>query len=225
MILLTAEFYNSNEKIIDVNLQNVKSAKDAGNTQSNNAKISWGIVSNEASVSFNDNNGTILPIIKSVKDISTILCKIFINNTLGGKREQISEKYVSNIAYDKENKNISVSLKDNLEEWQKIQISGFSYNTTNSTPMSGRDFYLYLSSITPKSCNMCDFALLDYKTQEILENTQISYPMLNPSSLWQAWEKFAKLFGAYIYKTMHKNFYDNLVYTTLFSLDYSVYGV
>lgn len=225
MILLTAEFYNSSNKIIDVKLQNISKIENTENVQGNKTKISWGIISNTANAYLIDIEGNIFPILKSAKESSDILCKIYIQNTRCKKSEQIAEKYISNIKYDQSNKTIIISLKDELEEWQKINFEGFNYNTASSKSKSGQELYEYLWSKTPTKFNMCEFSLLNQQTREILSSTIINFPMMNSSTLWQAWDKFAKLFGAYIYKTMYKNSNGNLIYTTLFSLDYSVYGV
>lgn len=225
MILLVAEFYNSqDEKLIDVNLHNITSIKSNDNVQSDKTSISWGVLSNEGSLNFVDKDGSILTILNQEKEYSNIYVKIFITNTLSNKREQISEKYVSNITPNSETKKISVSVKDDLEEWQKININGFDYKTETSKPMTAKDFYLYLSSLTPSKFNMCEFSLLDYRTQEVLQNTIISYPMLKASTLWQAWDKLAKAVGLHILKQMYLNDENKLVSTTIATIDYSVYG-
>lgn len=226
MIINTAKFYNNSELIIEVNLETITSSSNTQMLQSNISKLSWGILSNEGKLTFIDKDGTILPIIKSVGDFSQLICKIYIENVLYNRTEQIAEKYVSNLTYDKDNMSVSVLLKDDLEEWQKINIAGFNYKTASSKSMTAKDMYEYLWSCTPSKFNMCPFEYLSNELKSLLSNTEIKYPMINAGTLWQSWDKFAKSLGLYIYKQMHKiTANEEAKSTVLTSLDYTIYGV
>jgi hypothetical protein len=95
---------------------------------------------------------------------------------------------------------VSVSLKDDLEEWQDINVEGMSYDPRDTTSKSLKDFYDYLRGKTPDKYSMLYFTELDPATQNLLSNTFIKYPMLNSGSLWQQWTKLCQVAQAHIYK-------------------------
>jgi hypothetical protein len=53
---------------------------------------------------------------------------------------------------------------------------------------------------TPEKYQMLSFEQLDEKTQNILENTTIDYPLLENGTLWEQWQKLCEVCGLYIYK-------------------------
>ena len=109
-------------------------------------------------------------------------------------------KGTANWEYDNNNRKVSVSLKDDLEEWQDINIEGFSYDAKNRPQYTLEWFYNYLYRETPAKYKMLAFEELDDTTQNILSNCTIRYPMLKSGSLWQQWTKMCQVAQAHIYK-------------------------
>jgi hypothetical protein len=106
---------------------------------------------------------------------------------------------------------VSVSLQDNLVEWQEIQIEGFGYDPRNPYKVLANgtmeDLYNWLQNgdRTPTKYRMLRFERLDEQTQNILRYTKIEYPLLKSGSLWEQWTKLCQVCGLYIYKNSQGN--------------------
>jgi hypothetical protein len=161
---------------------------------------SWGILSNNGKISFNDKDGRFLEYAESGNLESGIEVELSLNNKLAKREEKIGVFYTDNWNYDNNNKVVSVSLKDDLEEWQDISVSGINYDPRKPQRKTMRYFYEYLYARTPKKYNLLKFAELDEKTREILESTVVEYPLLNEGNLWQQWVKVCQVCSLYIYK-------------------------
>lgn len=165
---------------------------------------SYGIVSNTGLMEFIDGNGEILEYINKELIKSGMQVRVFLNNTLTDSHEQVALFETDEWRYDNENRVVSVSLKDDLEEWQDIYVEGIPYNPLQklSQPLSW--FYEYLWILTDRRANgnytMQSLTELDNATKEILETIYVEYPLLNSGSLWQQWDKLCKAGQLHIYK-------------------------
>lgn len=168
--------------------------------RSNDKKPCFGIFSNSGTFSFKD-NGVFAPLISNGDLTSGDLISFYINNTLvENARQPIGKVYSSKWKYDKANNEVTVSVKDDLQEWQNIQVEGFFFNLHNPSSKTAKDFYLYLYNKTPSKYNMLNFENLDIETQSILSNTIIQKPFIYSDNLWKQWEKLCKLCMLYICK-------------------------
>ena len=162
---------------------------------------SWGIISNKGKIAFNDPNKRFLGYANNGVLVESAPVKIILSNTLvAGATETVAEMESDQWDYDNDNRTVSVTLKDDLEEWQEITIDGIDYDPRNPVVRNLKYFYVYLWNKTKGNYKMLSFEELDAETQSVLENTYVQYPMLESGTLWQSWEKLAQVAQAHIYK-------------------------
>lgn len=186
---------------IDINRRNLISIDRSIQTRSDVKLPSYGIISNTGSIQFNDLNGEIKDYAEMLLLTSGLKVSMYINNTLAKVQEQIGVFNTSgDWDYDNDNRVVSVSFRDDLEEWQNIDVEGIDYDPRKPEPKTAKYFYEYLWSKTPSKYGMYEFLDLTFKTRTILEDTIIPYPLLNSGKLWSQWTKLCELCGLYIYK-------------------------
>lgn len=188
-------------KSIDLDYKSLTSLNCSLMYRSDNKLPSYGIISNTGEIEFIDLDGEI----KDYADRSILTSDLDVlvhieNNVVS----QVGSYKTKSWGYDNYNRSVTVSLKDDLEEWQDIQVKGFNYNPINPfevlTTGSMEDLYKWLYNKTPNKYKMLDFAKLDTKTKNILTNTKINYPLLKDGTLWEQWTKLCEVCGLYIYK-------------------------
>lgn len=157
---------------------------------------SFGIISNTGNIEFNDTNGEIRDYAEQLLLQSGLKCEIKLNNTLvDGAIQTIGVFETDEWDYDNDNRVVSVSLKDDLEEWQNINIDKIYVLLEEK---SIKDFYDFL--IEKSSQYNYVFQPLDEQTEDILTNTICKYPYLEASTLWGSWNKLCEICGLYIWK-------------------------
>lgn len=173
---------------------------------------SWGIISNTGNIQFNDIDGEIRDYAEQLLLESGLKCEIFLNNTLANAQEKIGLFETDEWDYDNDNRVVSVSLKDDLEEWQDINVEEISYDPRNPAEKPFEWLYVELWKLTSNryyaeeqitgkgNYNMLAFDELDTDTQGILQNTYIQYPLLESGSLWEQWTKLCEVCQLHIYK-------------------------
>lgn len=164
----------------------------------------YGIISNPASIEFNDPMGKIKDYADQLVLVSGLKVTISLTDTLENSSETIAEMQTKEWDYDNNNKIASVSLQDDLVEWQDIYIEGFSYDPRNPFSVlpngSMEDLYKWLWDRTPSKYNMLTFDELDENTKTILTSTTVQYPLLESAKLWEQWTKLCQVCALYIYK-------------------------
>lgn len=172
---------------------------------------SWGIISNVGRLEFNDANNRFLGYANAGLLVEGMKCELYLNNTLAkGATEKIGTFYTDTWDYDNDNRVVSVSLKDDLEEWQEINVAEIKYEPNKPQHKSFAYFYEILWSLTSNreyngvkgngKYNMLALGELDGYTGEVLYNTRIKYPLLNYGSLWAQWTKLCQVCQLHIYK-------------------------
>ena len=163
---------------------------------------SWGIISNTGNIEFNDINGEVRDYAEQLLLQSGLECKIFLNNTLTNSQEQIGLFETDEWDYDNDNRVVSVSLKDDLEEWQDINVAEVNYDPRKPESKPFKWLYDHLWTITTANGNydMLAFNELDTQTQGILQYTYTQYPLLKSGSLWEQWTKLCEICQLHIYK-------------------------
>lgn len=162
---------------------------------------SFGIISNTGEIEFNDIDGKIKMYAEKLLLQNGLDCEVKINNTLfEGVTQTVCLTKTSQWNYDNDNRKVSVSIQDDLEEWQDINVEGFPYDAKNRPQYTLMEFYEYLQEKTPTKYKMLKFSELDLNTQSILENIKITYPLLQRGSLWEQWTKMCQVAQAHIYK-------------------------
>lgn len=200
--LIITGIYTTKEILIDK--QNLVSLAVSLFDRSDYKLPSYGVISNTGDIEFNDFDGEILDYAKSNLLTSDLAVEINLKDTLSNMIENVAMLETKEWQYDNDNKSVSVSLKDELEEWQDIQIEGFSYDPRNPNSVlengSMANLYDWLYAKTPRKYKMLSFNELDEATRNILSKTIIDYPLLNDGTLWQQWQKLCEVCALYIYK-------------------------
>ena len=178
-------------------------------SRSDTKSPSYGILSNNGLLEFNDTDQAFLHYASAGLLVSGLKVYIYLNNTLTKKSEMVGVFETNTWNYDNNNRSVSVSLKDDLEDWQEIQNDGINYNRLKPYEIieEGRmsSLYRWLQKKTPQKYNMLSYDQLDEITKSILYDTQIKYPLLKSGTLWQQWEKLCQVCGLYIYKNNEGN--------------------
>jgi hypothetical protein len=190
---------------IDINKRNLISFNGEIFDRSDLKFPSFGVISNVGNIAFKDLDGEIRDYAEQLVLTSDLKVMVWLNNTLAKTRQQIGEFSTKEWDYDNDNRSVSVSLKDDLEKWQNIDVDGFGYyqaQETNQKAQSAKWFYTKLYQITVENgfSNMCAFGDLDIATQNILSTTFIEYPTLKSGSLWAQWQKLSEICQLHIYK-------------------------
>lgn len=197
-VILTGVYTNVTIKLDYTNLISIsRTIYDRDNTKF----PSFGVISNIADIEFNDFSLAFLNYAEQNLLIEGLSCDIILGNNITGNTERIGSYKTNQWEYDNDNHIVSVSLKDELEEWQDIHIAGFSYDARVQVSKTLKEYYNYLYERTPAKYNMLAFDLLDDATKSVLTNTIVKYPLLESSSLWQQWDKLAKAAQSHIFKT------------------------
>lgn len=191
---------------IDINYRNLIALNRSIAYRGDTKLPSYGIISNTGNLEFNDLTGEIKDYAEQMLLTSDLKVVINLNNTLADTHEQVGIFETRDWDYDNDNRSVSVFLKDDLEEWQDIQVQGLNYDPREPFKIiaDGKlsNIYRWLQNkeITPEKYQMLAFEQLDEKTQNILENTIIQYPFLDSGTLWEQWQKLCEVCGLYIYK-------------------------
>lgn len=174
--------------------------------RADNDKPSYGIISNSGRLVFIDSNGEIRDYAEQGLLKKGLKVQVYLRDTLSGIETQVGDLYTNDWDYDTANREVSVELKDDLEELQEINHSGLSLvvatisNKNEYNGNSGRELYEALYEATPLSYKFKKYENLDANTQWVLSNALIHKYYLNSGSLWAQWNKLAELVGAQIYK-------------------------
>lgn len=191
---------------LDINKRNLISLNSSIFDRSDYKTPSYGIISNTGYIEFSDMSGEIRDYAEAYLLTSNLKASIKLNETILKKSEEIGYFETKEWNYDSNNRKVSVTLKDNLEEWQNIQIEGFVYDPRQPNAVLPNqlmaDLYKWLYERTPQKYNMIPYDKLDQATKQILENTFLYHPLLKTDSLWRQWQKLCEACALYIYKNM-----------------------
>lgn len=153
----------------------------------------YGIISNEGSLSFNDYDKTIEKNNKLGLLKTNVPIPCFLINSVEKIEETKGNWYSEKWQYDNNNNKVSVSLKDDLLEWQEILISKYAL----TEEMTMFQIYELLKSYTPSK-----FVFeIDTETEEFLKNIKCKYPYLESGSLWSQFDKLCQVCALHISKT------------------------
>ena len=83
---------------------------------------SFGIISNGGSLSFKDNHSRFLGYANAGLLKEGIQIAIYINDTQKKSKRIVGTYFSTDWEYDNDNKSVSVRFKDDMEEWQSIQV-------------------------------------------------------------------------------------------------------
>jgi hypothetical protein len=153
---------------------------------------SWGILSNVGSMEFIDTDYEVRDYVEQELLVAGSKIEITLSNTLSETKEEIGIFYSDTWDYDNDNRKVTVSLKDDLEEWQNILLDEYSLKENQTM----YDVYLHLVSKTPKKW----IFYLDEDTKIFLQSIICKYTYLESSNLWSQWNKLCEIAMLHIYK-------------------------
>ena len=189
------------EIAIEIDRRNMISVESEILDRSDLKLPSFGILSNKGNIKFIDTTGEIKDYAEELLLESGLKCEIRLTNTLvKGASEVIGVFETDQWDYDNDSKVVNVSLKDNLVEWQDINVEAISYNPQDFQHKPFSELYWKLYSITSKKYNIASPEELDETTWNILRSTYITYPLLKSGSLWAQWTKLCEVCQLHIYK-------------------------
>lgn len=197
-LIITGIYSDTN---IEIDRDKLVSFESDISDRSNVQQPAYGIISNTANMVFNDFGEQALDLITTKILRGGIKVSAYYYDDIAGKQEQASNMFIQSLSYDSDNKQVNVTLKDNLEQWQKVTIPALETDITiNDTKTAKYYFdYLYSKTIEFSSVNMLSFNELDSNTQSILNNTTVEYPILDEDFLWNGWLKLCELCLLHIY--------------------------
>lgn len=205
-LLISGIYVNIN---IDIDYSNLIDIESSIFDRSDIKLPSYGIISNGGNIEFRDTNGEIRDYAEQQILSQGLKVEIMLNDTLAQTEEQVAIFNTDTWDYDNDNRTVSVSLKDDLEEWQDIAIQGFGYDVDNPRKdlpnQTMADLYRWLHAKTPSKYNMLPFESLNAETQQVLSATRIEYPFLEDGSLWEQWTKLCEVCALSIYKNNVSN--------------------
>lgn len=205
------------EVTIEIDRRNIISLESSTFDRSDLKLPSFGIISNTGNIEFNDLDGEIRDYAEQLLLQSGLSCEIKLNNTLvDGASETIGLFETDQWNYGNNSRVVSVSLKDDLEEWQEINVAEIPYDPRKKESKPFSWLYEHLWKLTSNrssyvndkgetiigkgNYNMFSIVELDENTQAVLNNTYIQYPLLESGSLWQQWTKLCQACQMHIYK-------------------------
>lgn len=134
--------------------------------------------------------------------------KIYIKNLESGKEELVGVWCSKDWQCDIDNKTITVSLRDDIEDMQNIQESSTSsIIPVKNNSMSAMKLFYYLyggeyngetfNGITPKNFEFADF---DNDVESLLEGITIQKPYMEAGTLWTFYENLCQASLLYMHK-------------------------
>jgi hypothetical protein len=159
---------------------------------------SYGIISNSGMIRFNDLDGEIGDYIEARLLKKGVDVEIYLTDTLTKKSDMVGKKVTSKWDYNNNTREVSVTIKDRLEEWQDISVDGINYDPRQPDAWAMEQYYQYLYERTPAKYNMLPLSELDDATINALQ-VLVPYPVLDTASLWAQWNKLCVAARCHIY--------------------------
>ena len=202
--------------VIDLDYSNLLSLSSPIKTRSDDQFPSYGIISNASSMEFVDYNGEIKDYAEHLLLNSGATVEVFLLDTLSNRTQKVGHYFSNEWNYDNDNKSVQLSFKDNLEEWQDINVEEVGYyfdkpwSIIKQANMLG--VYDYLYSKTPTKYGLTHSSSLKLDVKNILQETPIEYAVIKQGTLWNQWSKLCEVCGLYLYKnekgkTVLSNYY------------------
>jgi hypothetical protein len=188
--LVITGIYTANT--IDINSRNLLSAEFNIMSENDTSMVGFGIFCNSGSIKYKD--ATMRT--KSLYDKHFLDDKypirLFVKNDIYGKSQEYRNFLTDKFSFDDNNTSVTVTFKDDLEEWQNINAPRL--NVVNNG--TAYNVVAHLMNITP---NKWQFEL-DFNTEELLRNIILEKMYLKSGTLWSQWDKVCQAFGLKIYK-------------------------
>lgn len=164
--------------------------------RSDNGQPSYGIISNGGNLSMIDSTGEIKAYAELGLLTSDLPVTLWLKDTLTKKEEIIGVFETENWEYNTLNFEVNITLKDNLEELQNININPLQYAGFSLTIY---DIFMWIITEMEKIVEIPFVFCLDTQTEQLFKKTICAYPYLNQGNLWEQFTKICNITGANIY--------------------------
>lgn len=159
---------------------------------------SFGIISTGGSISFKDNNQRFLEFANNGLLAEGIEIKIFLENTLTKRKRQVGTYYTADWDYDNDNRSVTVSFKDKLENLQERNSGAINILPAESPQ---NIYYIYERLYKPSDIKI----RLGSNAQAIMLNTASTTLHKSASNLWSDLNKICEICGLHIYNDFDGN--------------------
>lgn len=172
--------------------------------RSDDEQPSYGLISNTGEISVIDSTLEIKDYAHMGLLTSDLKVKIVLENTISGKKEVISNLKTEKWSYDNINREVTIELKDDIEQLQNISTDGFNLSSSQMTL-----WYIFIALIdqNPMLKNY-HFNILD-SAFEILNSITCQHPYLNKGTAWEQLTKLCNIAGLHIYEDVNHDFVIN----------------
>ncbi len=162
---------------------------------------SFGLTAGSGSVVFKDEDKKFVTYSQDKLLNSSNEIKIYLKDTVSGKEQLCGSWLSKDWNYDEDNFNVSVSLRDNLEDMQNIDVNDTAQyvGLVTRNDVDGLVLYNFIKDEAPSNF---EFDELDSNVSTLLESIKIKYAYLQSGKLWQHFNDLCEL--ALLY--MHKDF-------------------
>ena len=188
-------------KDLEITQKNLESFSSNIMDRQNAEYPTYGLISNSANLSFYDFDESALDLIITKVLHSGVHVIVWLGDDETGVSEQICEMEIRELSYDNNNRKVDITMKDNLEDMQNINVSAINYDPRYPQSQTGQWYYEYLYNITVglNKYNILSFENLDAQTQNVFRKTNIEYPLLESGNLWDSWDKLCQLCLLHMY--------------------------
>ena len=181
---------------VDLNKRNTISIESKTEDRGDITVPSYGIVSNGGSLSFKDNKQRFLNYADAGVLADGQEIKIFVENKQKKAKQQVGVYYSTDWDYDNNNRAVSVSFKDRLEEWQEIYIDEIPLSSSSEK----LNMYHFFNILREKAESRGFVFLVDDSAIESMSKTEGETLYMEKGTLWGNFSKICEICSLYIYQ-------------------------
>lgn len=213
MLVMEANIFEFGESKTTLSIKNdtLRSINIEIARQGDYERPSFGIISKTGSVSFIDKNSVVKNNLQWLTTNKKFIIGIVLRNTKTNKTTGIATYTTTKWKYNANSNIVNVDFSDMLTEWQDRQVPALNADLNNPLSKDCATIYNYLRETLKYMVeidgkiyfdylyDLCSISDLDEKTQDVLNNTIIKYPILESGSLWENFDKLCQACGLHIY--------------------------
>lgn len=163
----------------------------------------YGLISNRQNLAFMDYDGQVLDLIRQKILNNGTSVSIKLNNfypDFPNEQVDIARVNIKELNYDNDNRQVNLTLGDNLEKLQEIQCAGFPYDFNSNGATTASTYYNYLVGKTlDEGFDIYPLKQLSTIERANLNAVWIPRPFLEDDTLWNQWQKLCEIMLAQMY--------------------------
>lgn len=177
--------------------------------RSDNEQPSYGLISNEGEMTVIDSTLEIKEYARMKLLTPDLDVQIWLEDTLTKKKQSIGKFKTYRWSYNNQNFEVTIQLKDGLEQLQNITLTGFNLSNTQMTFL---DVYNYIKTEIKNKIPEYSFPDLEDSTNNVLNNIICPTPYLLSDNAWAELEKICKLTNGHI----HESYENEIIFVSDF---------